>query len=55
MMGFAVLNSCLIIWGTAIPTKETGPAKAVTVAERMLDNRISSIRNRLILTPMFLA
>ena len=49
-MGFAVLNSCLIIWGTAIPTKETGPAKAVTVAERMLDNRISSIRNRLILT-----
>ena len=38
-MGFAVLNSCLIIWGTAIPTKETGPAKAVTVAERMLDNK----------------
>lgn len=54
-MGFAVLNSCLNHMGTAIPTKETGPAKAVTVAERTLDNRISSIRNRLILTPMFLA
>ena len=55
MIGFAVLKSCRITWGTAIPTNETGPANAVTVAERMLDKRISSIRNRLILTHMFLA
>lgn len=55
MMGFAVLNSCLIIWGTAIPTKDTGPAKGCHCSGKNTDNRISSIRNRLILTPMFLA
>lgn len=55
MMGLRGLKQLFDHMGTAIPTKETGPAKAVTVAERMLDNRISSIRNRLILTPMFLA
>ena len=27
MIGFAVLKSCRITWGTAIPTNETGPGK----------------------------
>ena len=40
-----------IIWGTAIPTKETGPAKAVTQAESMLLIRTRSRRNRRMLTP----
>ena len=30
--------------GTAIPTKEIGPAKAVTQADRTLDNKISATR-----------
>ncbi len=38
--GLAVLNIRFIKWGTAIPTKETGPAKAVTQADRILDRRI---------------
>ena len=54
-MGFAVRKRLLIRWGTAMPTNETGPAKAVTQAERMLDSRISSTRNRLTFTPMFWA
>ena len=33
-IGFAVRKSPLIRWGAAMPTKEMGPAKAVTQAER---------------------
>ena len=52
IIGFDVPRHALVINGTAIPTKEIGPAKAVTQAERMLDSKISVTRNALILTPM---
>ena len=54
-MGRDVRKSMRVIWGTAMPTKEMGPAKAVTQADRMLDRRISATRNPLMLTPMLLA
>ena len=54
-MGRAVPNSRFTRWGTAMPTKDTGPAKAVTQADSRLDSRISSTRNRLMFTPMFWA
>ena len=39
--GFEVFISIFETWGTAIPTKEIGPAKAVTVAESRLESIIS--------------
>ena len=39
------------IWGTAIPTKEMGPAKAVTQAESRLERIISRARKSLTLMP----
>ena len=53
--GFDVPRHALAINGTAIPTKEIGPANAVTQAESTLDRRMSSARNTLILTPMLCA
>ena len=50
--GLAVFSARLMRWGTAMPTKEMGPAKAVTVAESTLDKRISAMRKRLMFTPM---
>ena len=50
-MGFAVPINVRTKWGTAMPTKEMGPAKAVTQADRTLDKRISSTRNRRTETP----
>ena len=41
--------------GTAMPTNEIGPANAVTHAERILESRISAMRNTLMLTPMLCA
>lgn len=41
--------------GTAIPTKEIGPAKAVTVADKILESRIKATRKNLIFTPMLCA
>ena len=38
--------------GTAIPTKEIGPAKAVTVADKILESKIKATRKNLIFTPM---
>ena len=38
-----------------MPTKEIGPAKAVTQADRMLESKIKAMRNRLMLTPMLWA
>lgn len=49
--GFAVRRICLTRKGTAIPTKETGPANAVTVAERRLERRIKTGRNIFVFTP----
>ena len=53
--GLAVRNRLFTRWGTAMPTKEMGPAKAVTQADSRLDSKISSTRNRLMFTPMFWA
>ena len=44
--GFAVLSIPFTKCGTAIPTKDTGPAKAVTQAASRLERRISSTRKR---------
>ena len=49
--GSAVLNSAFIRCGSAMPTKETGPAKAVTQAESTLESRMSAVRNARIGTP----
>ena len=38
--------------GTAIPTKEIGPAKAVTVADKILESKIKATRKNLMFTPM---
>jgi hypothetical protein len=45
----------LIMCGTAIPTKDIGPAKAVTVADIMLERVIRPILNERILTPTLAA
>ena len=50
--GFAVPKSFFIRWGTAIPTKETGPAKAVTQADRREGRRIRRSLKRGISTPI---
>ena len=42
--GRAVFSIHFMIWGTAMPTKEMGPAKAVTQAESRLDSKMSSTR-----------
>ena len=55
LSGSAVRNSDFIRCGTAMPTKEIGPANAVTQAERTLESRISAARKLLIGTPRFCA
>lgn len=49
--GFAVLAASFTICGTAMPTKDTGPAKAVTHALSMLEHRIRSILKAFMFTP----
>ena len=51
VLGFSDLKIILAICGIAIPTKEIGPAKAVTVAESMLDTTISANLKRFISIP----
>ena len=53
--GSADLNRDFIRCGTAMPTKEMGPAKAVTQADSTLDNRISAVRKARRGTPIFWA
>ena len=53
--GFADFSRLRVMWGTAIPTKEIGPARAVTQAESRLESRISATRKGLIRTPMLWA
>lgn len=53
--GFDVFKKDFTRWGTAIPTKDIGPAKAVTQAQRKLESNTSIIRNSLILIPIFFA
>ena len=55
IIGLAVLKRLLARCGTAIPTKEIGPAKAVTQADNTLDKSTSSSQNALMLTPIFAA
>ena len=38
-----------------MPTKEMGPAKAVTLADSTLDSRISAVRKARMFTPMLRA
>ena len=49
--GLALPNSCLTRWGTAMPTKEMGPAKAVTQAASRLESSTSSREKALTLMP----
>ena len=53
--GLEVPKLLFIKNGTAIPTKEIGPAKAVTVADKILESRIRATRKNLMLTPMLCA
>jgi hypothetical protein len=53
--GFVVPNNFRISCGTAIPTKEMGPANATMHAESTLDNTTSRIRNVRMFTPRFCA
>lgn len=54
-IGFAVRNRFLMSCGTAIPTKDTGPANAVTHADKILESSTRSTRNSRMLTPIFFA
>ena len=49
--GFALPSSCLTRCGTAMPTKEMGPAKAVTQAASRLESSTSSREKRFTFTP----
>ena len=49
--GYQLVRGC----GTAMPTKEMGPANAVTQADRTLESKISAVRNARRWTPMFCA
>ena len=53
--GFDVLKALFTRWGTAIPTKETGPANAVTQADKRLEIKIRKNLSMGTFTPMFLA
>ncbi len=53
--GRAVFRSERVMCGTAMPTNEMGPAKAVTQAESTLERRMISARNSLTLMPMLFA
>lgn len=54
-IGFEVFIIILIICGTAIPTNDTGPANAVTTAERNPERTISSVRSIFTFTPALAA
>ena len=54
-MGLDVLKRFFTKWGAAILTKDTGPAKAVIQADKMLDKTTSAARNRRIWIPIFCA
>lgn len=50
-----VLNTSLVIWGTAKPIKDTGPAKAVTAAANKLDITMICLRMPLMFKPILWA
>ena len=53
--GRAVPNRPLISWGTAMPTKEMGPAKAATQADSTLERSTRAERRARMFTPMLWA
>ena len=53
--GLELRNMLFTKWGTAIPTKDTGPAKAATTADKILEHKIRAARNCKRLTPRLLA
>ena len=53
--GFEEENILFVRCGTAIPTKETGPAYATTHAERREESKRRSTRNSLTFMPMLCA
>ena len=55
MTGLLSVMSFLTINGTAIPTKETGPANAVTMPDKRLDKSMIDICRALTFTPTLLA
>ena len=54
-MGFAVRNRLFTRWGTATPTKEMGPAKVVTQADRILEKITSTAPKARTFRPILLA
>ena len=53
--GLALPSAPLTRWGTAMPTKEIGPAKAVTQAASRLERSTSAMLNGRTATPTLLA
>ena len=51
IIGFEDISASLMRKGTAIPINDTGPAKAVTVADKRLERTIIRILESLIFTP----
>ena len=54
-IGFVLERNCFAKCGTAIPTKEIGPANATIHAERMLERSTIAVRSPFTFTPRFLA
>ena len=54
-IGFAVRNRHITRRGIALPTKDTGPANAVTHAGRTLESITRTTRNILTVRPLYLA
>lgn len=55
IMGLEDLSVSLIKKGTAIPMKDTGPAKAVTQEDKILESTIIKILQTLTFTPTLFA
>ena len=53
--GFVVFKDSLVICGTAMPTKEIGPASAVTQADKRLDSKMIQTLKKRIRIPMLCA
>ena len=54
-IGFVLERNCFAKCGTAIPTKEIGPANATIHAERILERSTIAMRSPLTFTPRFFA
>lgn len=54
-IGLVVLSKSFVICGTAMPTNDIGPAKAVTHADNILESNININRKNLIFIPILWA